>query len=104
MKLPRKGILIRLVIYVPLMLYFGYYAVQNLFCAPPDAATPPAEPRKIKITRPDGTSVEFTEIEMSEDQARQLGYDRGKPGGEAEAKAPAAGDAKSPAAPPEGAN
>lgn len=100
MKLPRKGVLIRICIYVPLLLYFGYLAWQKYRAeqAPPEA--PAIEGRKHTFTLPDGKSVEV--VEITEDQARELGLDPAEARGEA--KAPAAGEAKSPAPAPEGAN
>ena len=105
MQLPRKGILIRLFIYLPLLGFFGWQAYQRYRAeqtVEQDAkAAPELEGRKTKFTLPDGKSVEV--VEISEEQARQMGLDRGG-AAEAPAKAAPAGDAKTPAAPPAGAN
>lgn len=102
MQLPRKGILIRLFIYLPLLGFFGWQAYQRYRSEQAvESAAPELEGRKTKFTLPDGKSVEV--VEISEEQARQMGLDRGG-AAEAPATAAPAGDAKTPAAPPAGAN
>jgi hypothetical protein len=101
MNLPRKGILIRLFIYVPLLGFFGWQAYQRYRAeqtVEQDAkAAPELEGRKTKFTLPDGKSVEV--VEISEEQARQMGLEPGRGGSaEAPAKAAPAGDPKAPAA------
>lgn len=103
MKLPRKGILIRLLIYVPLLTFFGYQAYLRYRTEQAVAKeAPELEGRKTKFTLPDGKSVEV--VEISEDQARQMGIDPGGKGAEAPAKAAPAGEPPAPQAPPAGAN
>lgn len=104
MNLPRKGILIRLFIYVPLLGFFGWQAYQRYRSEQAaETEAPQLEGRKTKFTLPDGKSVEV--VEISEEQARQMGLDPGRGGAaEAAAKAAPAGDPKAPAAPPAGAN
>lgn len=97
MKLPRKGILIRLVIYIPLLSICGYMAFQRFRAQQAADAGQEVEGRKTKFTLPDGKSVEV--IEISPEQARQMGYDPGAPGAEAPAKAAPAKDNSAPAAP-----
>ncbi|MDC0718674.1 hypothetical protein [Nannocystis bainbridge] len=110
MKLPSKGVLIRLCIYVPLLAYFGYMACQKYKEEQAEQAEQNAAPvldgPKHTFTLPDGKSVEV--VEISEDQARQMGLDPGArgPAGKAEApaKPPDAADAKSPPPAPTPAN
>lgn len=99
MKLPSRGVLIRICIYVPLLAFFGWQACQK-YKAEQEAekAAPEIEGRKHTFTLPDGKSVEV--VEISEDQARQMGFDPSKSGppskAEAPAPAPATDESKSP--------
>lgn len=103
MKLPPKPILIRLLIYIPVLSILSYVTLCNKSGPTTTTGAPELEGRKTKFTLPDGKSVEV--VEISEDQARKLGFnpDGDKPA-EAAAKAPPAGEAGVTAAPPAGAN
>jgi hypothetical protein len=108
MKLPPRAILIRICIYVPLLAYFGYTAYQRYRAEQAEqTAAPELEGRRQTFTLPDGKSVEV--LEISEEQARQMGFDPSKVGpppreAEAPAPAPAAGEPDSPPAASSGAN
>jgi hypothetical protein len=107
MKLPPKGVLIRICIYGPLLAFFGYQACQKYKAEQEqEKAAPVIDGRKHTFTLPDGKSVEV--VEISEDQARQMGFDPSKSGPPSKAEAPAkaadAEDSKSPPAAPTPAN
>ena len=117
MKLPSRGVLIRLCIYVPLLAFFGWracekYKEEQRAGQEPKAeqgaekATLEIEGRKHTFTLPDGKSVEV--VEISEDQARQMGFDPSKSGppskAEAPAPPPATDESKSPPPAPAPAN
>lgn len=81
MRWPRKGVLIRLAIYVPLLTYFGWGAIQSCR-ARQDAERAQAQestedrlaPYKREIEMPDGTKREI--YELTPEQAEQiLGHD-----------------------------
>ena len=76
MKLPRKGILIRLGIYLPII---GFLAWQAFFGnnkpAPPPAEAPKGNVRT--ISGPDGK--EFKVIEVTPDEARAMGVEIPEP-------------------------
>ena len=88
MKWPRKGILIRLAIYLPII---GYLTYQAFFVdrGPPAEAAAPDEPGRVRhIQGPDGK--EFKVIEVTPEEARQMGVEIPEPPpSAAEAKAPA---------------
>lgn len=77
MRWPRKGILIRALIYGPLLGYFGWQAWQK-WQADPVEATTPAEPtvddklerHKKTIELPDGTKHEI--YELTPEQAEEI--------------------------------
>lgn len=71
MRLPRKGVLIRLCIYLPLLGYFGWRAFDRWWTEthPPADATEGLEPYKRTISLPDGTQHEV--IEMTREQAEE---------------------------------
>jgi len=93
MRLPRKGILIRLAIYIPLLSYFGWKAYQRWSATPPPSSESPLEGPRQVFKLPDGKSVEV--VQITEEQARQMGLDIDS------AKAPAdAAEKKPPAASP----
>jgi hypothetical protein len=104
MKLPSKGVLIRICIYVPLLAFFGWQACEKYKeeqrAEQELKAAPEIEGRKHTFTLPDGKSVEV--VEISEDQARQMGFDPSKSGppSKAEAAPPAAGTEESKSPPP----
>ncbi|PCC71041.1 hypothetical protein SAMN02745121_02487 [Nannocystis exedens] len=110
MKLPSKGVLIRICIYVPLLAFFGWRACEKYQeeqrIEQEQKAAPEIEGRKHTFTLPDGKSVEV--VEISEDQARQLGFDPSKSGPPSKAEAPAktadAEESKSPPPAPTPAN
>lgn len=107
MQLPRKAVLIRICIYGPLLAYFGYMACQKYQAEKAEQnAAPEIDGPKHTFTLPDGKSVEV--VEISEDQARQMGLDpnQREPASKAEPPAKAAGaeDPKSPPPAPPGAN
>lgn len=111
MKLPPKAVLIRICIYGPLLAYFGYMACQRYQAEQAEraeqAAAPELEGRRQTFTLPDGKSVEV--VEISEDQARQMGIDPNQIGpapseAKAPAEAPAAGESNSPPPAPSGPN
>lgn len=106
MQLPPKAVLIRICIYGPLLAYFGYLACQRYQAEQEQKEAPVLEGRKHTFTLPDGKSVDV--VEISEDQARQMGFDPSKSGppSQAEAPAKAAGteESKSPPAAPAPAN
>ena len=91
----KKAIYVRLAIYVPLILYFGYGALRA-YWARQEAAqpvqtapkeTPELQGERKEMTLPDGRTIEY--VEISEEQARELGLS-----GDASAEAPSkAGDA-----------
>ena len=72
MRLPRKGILIRLAIYLPLLGYFGWRAYDRWWTEnhPPAAQTDPLDPYRRKVTLPDGREQEY--IELTREQAEEL--------------------------------
>lgn len=88
MKWPRKGVVIRLAIYIPVIGYLGYQAIGKWKAeretteqdvAPPQAD--PLEQHKRVIEMPDGTKREI--IELTEDEAEQyLGHPVPKSPGE----------------------
>jgi len=107
MQLPSKAVLIRICIYGPLLAYFGYLACQKYKAEQAEQNDAPVlEGRKHTFTLPDGKSVEV--VEISEDQARQMGLDPDRSGppskAEAPAKAAAAEESKSPPPAPAPAN
>ncbi len=75
MRLPRKGILIRLVIYGGLLSYFGWQALEHYFAEKEAEAGVAAEnddrglPSR-KVNLPDGRSVEV--LEITPEQAEQM--------------------------------
>jgi hypothetical protein len=73
MRLPRKAILIRLCIYIPLLAFFGWQAYKR-FRTEQEVknAAPEIEGVKRTITGPDGKPIEYFEI--TEDQAKQMGW------------------------------
>ncbi len=92
MKLPRKGILIRLAIYVPVISFLTWNAFFKNGCGnqEPEAPTQQATPGKQRtMTMPDGSEVHY--LELTEDEARSMGFDPGSPeeGAKAPSKAPA---------------
>jgi hypothetical protein len=82
MRLPRKGIIIRLLIYVPLLGYFGWHALERWRSEQPGAAEDSAEatvdeklaPYKKVMTFPDGTKQEIYEL-TPEEAASILGHE-----------------------------
>lgn len=79
----RKGVVIRLCIYVPILAYLGYQAVQKwraehgtpvleapLTKEPDDTLDQSLDPYKRVIQMPDGSQQEI--IELTEDQAEEL--------------------------------
>jgi len=99
MRWPRRGVVIRLLIYVPLIGFLGYQAAQKWSAereaAEADTAVAPAEapdklaPYKRVVELPDGTKQEI--VELTDQQAHDLlGYPlpEGLPKSEAEAAAP----------------
>ena len=75
MRLPRKGILIRLVIYGGLLSYFGWQALEHYFAEKEAEAGVAAgsEERGLpsrKVNLPDGRSVEV--LEITPEQAEQM--------------------------------
>lgn len=99
----RKGLWIRLLIYIPLLSYFGWAAYKKWSAPPPEV--PADEGRRHMFTLPDGKSVEV--VEISEDQARAMGLDPDAAragGGEAPPKAPPTEEKKTAPAPSGGAN
>lgn len=77
MRLPRKGILIRLCIYVPVLGYLSYRAFDRWWVERhPQAATAPDEleqklaPHRRTITLPDGTQQSI--VELTPEQAEEL--------------------------------
>jgi len=85
MRWPRRGVVIRLLIYVPLIGFLGYQAAQKWSAerkaneAEAEAAPAPAEtqdklaPYKRVIELPDGTKQEI--VELTDEQAHDLlGY------------------------------
>jgi hypothetical protein len=71
-RLPRRGILIRLCIYLPLVGYFGWRAFDRWWLErhPPAAEQDPLDPYRRKIVLPDGSEQEV--IELTREQAEQL--------------------------------
>lgn len=105
MRLPRKGILIRLCIYIPLLGFFGWKAWQRYQAEQTvERAAPEIDGVKRTLTTPDGKSIEF--IEITEDQARKMGYQPDTPAKAPDAPAPAepAVDGKTPPPAAPGAN
>lgn len=104
MRLPRKGILIRLCIYVPLLAYFGWAAYQRYRTEQAEQSAPVQfEGDKKVVPLGDGRTIEVYEI--SEDQARQMGIEPQRDREAAPApEAPANPPANPPAAAPPGAN
>lgn len=93
MRLPRKGILIRLCIYLPLLAFFGWKAYQRYQSEQAaERAAPELEGTKRVITGPDGKPIEYFEI--TEEQAKKMGYQP-----EPEAAPPTDAKAPPPAAP-----
>lgn len=87
MRLPRKAILIRLCIYIPLLAFFGWQAYKRYQAEQEvKTAAPEIEGVKRTIAGPDGKPIEYFEI--TEDQAKQMGWQP---------------EPAKPAAPPEGA-
>jgi len=76
MQLPRKAVLIRICIYGPILAYFAYLAWQKYSAEQAGPEAPAIEGTRQTFTLPDGKSVEV--IEISEDQARQMGLDPGE--------------------------
>jgi hypothetical protein len=79
MRLPRKGILIRVLIYGPLFGYFGWQALDRWRAE--QASTPPEPsvedklaPHKKWMTFPDGTKQEIYEL-TPEEAAEILGHE-----------------------------
>ena len=81
MRLPRKGVLIRLAIYVPLIGFLSWNAITNCQArrqaADEAAATPPAPdmeerlaPHKRIITMPDGTQQAI--YELTPEEAKEI--------------------------------
>ncbi len=73
---PRKGVVIRLMIYIPVIGYLGYQAVQKWKSEQETTETAPAaetdsklDPYKRVIEMPDGSKQEI--IELTEEQAEQ---------------------------------
>ena len=104
MRLPRRGILIRLCIYIPLLAYFGWAAWQKHKSErAADEVAPAFEGKRQVMPLGDGRSIEV--IEISEDQARQMGIEPQRDAPPAEPVKPPAGppapvDATAPATPP----
>jgi hypothetical protein len=76
MKLPRKAILIRLVIYVPLLAFATWYFMfrgggADEAAAP--ASSQPAPGKRRTMTMPDGSEVHY--LELTPEEARQMGLD-----------------------------
>ena len=86
MKLPRKGILIRLAIYLPLivglLIWRAFFFEREEIIEPP--SPPSSEGRVRSIPGPDGK--EFKIIEITQEEAREMGVEI--------PEEPAAGDAK----------
>ncbi len=77
MKRPRKGILIRLAIYLPIIGFLSYQAFFVDRSAPP-APDAEAQPGKVRhIQGPDGK--EFKVIEVTPEEARQMGVEIPEP-------------------------
>lgn len=104
MRGPRRGIIIRLLIYVPVISFLGWRVAGG--CSDDRAAEPPAKPslpaelaphRKV-ITLPDGTQQEI--VELTREEAEQiLGHPIPEPEkaeAAAEADAKTGADAKAP--------
>ena len=92
MKLPRKGILIRLAIYVPVISFLAWNAFGKSGCGKQEEPAPAVQttPGKQRtMTMPDGSEVHY--LELTEDEARQMGIDPDPSKGpaKAEQKAPA---------------
>lgn len=94
MRLPRKGILIRLAIYIPLLSFFGWKAYQRWSATPPPSNESAFDGPRQVFKLPDGKSVEV--VQITEEQARQMGLDidaakaPAEPAGAAEKKPPEA--------------
>lgn len=104
MRWPRRGILVRLLIYIPLIAFLGWRAAEGCngegpTMAPETAGPDPLAPHRRVITLPDGTQQEIVELTREEAEAI-LGHPIPEPekaGGDAPAKAGGAaqaGDAK----------
>lgn len=89
MQVPRKAVLIRIFIYGPILAYFGYLAWQKYRAEQAVTDVPAIEGSGRTVTLPDGKTVEI--VEISEDQARQMGLDPDE-GRSAPEPAPAAAD------------
>ena len=95
MRLPRKGVLIRLAIYGPLLGYFGWQALEK-WRAEQAAAEQSAEPtideklapHKKWVTFPDGTKQAIYELSPQE-AADILGHEVPAPGAEQASSKPA---------------
>ncbi len=97
---PKQKIWVRVAIYVPLILFFGYGALKAHWArtaaeseaplAPTAPETPELEGTKREIQLPNGQVVTITE--MTEEQARAQGFVL-PPDGDAEAKDKERGDA-----------
>ncbi|HEY8376576.1 MAG TPA: hypothetical protein VIK91_08810 [Nannocystis sp.] len=99
MKLPPKPILIRLCIYIPLLLFFGWRAYQKWRAEQEPPAAPVFDGPRQTFTLPDGKTIEV--VEITEEQARQLGLDPAEL--EREPKKPATEDGAAKASPEAGA-
>jgi hypothetical protein len=70
---PRRGILIRLLVYGPILGYLGWQAIERWKGergADSAAQEQPAEPLKRTVTFPDGTKHEV--LELTPEQAEQM--------------------------------
>ena len=122
--MPRKGILIRLFIYLPLIAFFGWQAYRTQCASEPPRLEKEAVPSKAfpegtrrTKTLPDGSKIEY--IELTPEQAREalgdeafadhLDANEGNSAAETPSKAPAEeasseaepAEAKAPDSPPE---
>jgi hypothetical protein len=80
MNLPRRGILIRLAIYVPVISFLAWSAFAKGKCnaseEPAPATSKPAVGKERTMTMPDGSEVQY--LELTPDEARKIGFDPGK--------------------------
>jgi hypothetical protein len=69
---PRRGVLIRLLVYGPILGYLGWHAIERWRAQrEADAAVEqPSEPRKRTVTFPDGSQHEV--LELTPEQAEQM--------------------------------